>query len=80
MHAAFDRVEPGLLGRVLDKTLLEKEAYLSLVRTADGDEYKAINFIDARVENFMLIIITRQRRPNKKLMSALMPVRVAVSG
>ena len=80
IEAAFGRVEPGLFARLLDRSLLEGEAFLSLVHAADGDEYeyKAINFDPRRVDRFQLIVITRMRRPSDKMLDGMLPVRVAI--
>jgi hypothetical protein len=41
---SFDVVAPGLFHSILTKALLKDDAYLSLVRSDDGDEYHHTKF------------------------------------
>ena len=36
VQASFDAIEPGLWGRIMDRSILEDEAYMHLVKPDDG--------------------------------------------
>jgi len=74
----FDAVDAGLLGRLMDKSLLQKEAYLRLVRPADGEEYEANQFQEARVRNFKFVLLTSARQPDARIVDGFYAIRVKV--
>jgi len=78
LPAVFDRVQPGLLAALLNKSILQGGAYTSLIRAEDGEEYDANKFQDARVARFSLIIHTSAPRPHPDLLAATTPLRVMV--
>ncbi|GFR42368.1 hypothetical protein Agub_g3023, partial [Astrephomene gubernaculifera] len=80
VRGAFDRVEPGLLSRLLDKSLLSRERYTSLIRPQeDGEEYEANRFQEARLRSFTFIVLSSARRPNPQLLEAFYVLRVLIS-
>lgn len=79
VEAHFDAVEPGLWSRVMDKSLLENEGFMTLVRSDDGEEYSRNNFQDNRTKRFMLILSTSSRRPNEDMVERCYTVRVRIS-
>ena len=74
----FDAVEPGLWGKLVDKSLLQNEGYLSLVRKADGEEYKPNQFQEVRVKNFKLVFLTSARQPETQVIDAFYVIRIKV--
>ena len=79
VESHFDAIEPGLWRRVMDKSMLENEGYLKLVRPDDGEEYGKNNFQDNRTERFMLILSTSSRRPSEEMVEQCYTIRVKIS-
>ena len=79
VESHFDAIEPDLWRRVMDKSLLENEGYLKLVRPDDGEEYSKNNFQDNRTERFMLILSTSSRRPSEEMVEQCYTIRVKIS-
>ncbi|PNW82433.1 hypothetical protein CHLRE_06g278700v5 [Chlamydomonas reinhardtii] len=79
MPRMFDQVQQGLLGKVLDRSLLKNEAFASLIRAEDGEEYDINKFQDIRIRSFVFIVLTSARRPNKDLVEAMYTLRVMVA-
>jgi len=77
--AHFDAIEPGLWGRIMDKSFLEHEGYLGLVRSDDGEEYSRNNFQDNRTRRFMLILLTSSRQPTQDMVDRCYTIRVRIS-
>ena len=76
----FDLIKKGLMGMLLDRSILKDDAYLSLVKESDGEEYHPTKFQDTRAEKFKFIILTSERFPAKEITDATYCVRVAVKG
>ncbi|XP_001183758.2 putative IQ motif and ankyrin repeat domain-containing protein [Strongylocentrotus purpuratus] len=55
----FDEVQPGLLEDILNKSILEKEKYLYLVRESDGEEYNKNKFMQSRTQNFKMFLVSK---------------------
>ncbi|CAL8358088.1 unnamed protein product [Boreogadus saida] len=72
----LDQVMPGLGKELFSKELLRKERYLRLVRSSDGPSYARTEFRSDRIENFALIIITKQRHPQEHLLKTFYPIEV----
>ncbi|KAG2447689.1 hypothetical protein HYH02_007149 [Chlamydomonas schloesseri] len=79
MPRMFDQVQQGLLARVLDRSLLRNEAFASLIRAEDGDEYDINKFQDIRIRSFVFIVLTSARKPNQELVDAMYTLRVMVA-
>ena len=75
----FDAIEPGLWTRLMDKSLLHNEGFMTLVRPDDGEEYGRNNFQDNRTQRFMLILSTSSRQPDEEIMERCYTVRVRIS-
>ncbi|KXZ44826.1 hypothetical protein GPECTOR_61g779 [Gonium pectorale] len=81
MPAAFDRVQPGLLAALLDRSLLSGERYTSLIRPEeDGDEYEPSRFSEGRLRAFSFVVLCSAARPNPALLEAMYVLRVVLSG
>lgn len=74
----FDAVQPGLLQKILSKSILANEAYLSLARKSDGEEYEANQFQDIRVKNFKFVYLTSSRQPHEVVMNSFYAIRIKV--
>ncbi|XP_036015376.1 IQ motif and ankyrin repeat domain-containing protein 1 isoform X2 [Mus musculus] len=69
-------VQTGLAQALLNRGLLAKEGYLSLLRPTDGPEYDPSQFQEARLENFRLFFVTQVKWPPADQLQTLLPVRV----
>ncbi|XP_031202583.1 putative IQ motif and ankyrin repeat domain-containing protein LOC642574 homolog isoform X1 [Mastomys coucha] len=72
----LEAVQPGLAQALLNRGLLAKEGYLSLLRPTDGPEYDPSQFQEARLENFRVFFVTRNQWPPADQLQTLLPVRV----
>lgn len=72
----LEAVQPGLAQALLNRGLLAKEGYLSLLRPTDGPEYDPSEFQEARLENFRVFFVTRNQWPPAEQLQTLLPVRV----
>ncbi|KAG2430274.1 hypothetical protein HXX76_010369 [Chlamydomonas incerta] len=79
MPRMFDQVQQGLLGKVLDRSLLQNEAFATLIRAEDGEEYDINKFQDVRIRSFVFIVLTSARQPSKDLVEAMYTLRVLVA-
>ncbi|XP_071487017.1 IQ motif and ankyrin repeat domain-containing protein 1-like [Diadema antillarum] len=55
----FDEVHQGLLEDILNKSILEKEKYMYLVKDSDGEDYNRNKFMQHRVQNFVMYLVTK---------------------
>lgn len=76
----LDLVKKDLLAMLMDRSILKDEAYLSLVKESDGEEYHPTKFSDERAAKFKLIILTAERFPAKEITDNTYCVRVLVKG
>ena len=76
----FDLIKKGLMGMLLDRSILKDDAYLSLRKESDGEEYHPTKFQDSRAEKFKFILLTSERFPAKEMTDLCYCVRVAVKG
>ncbi|GAB1299477.1 IQ motif and ankyrin repeat domain-containing protein 1 [Apodemus speciosus] len=72
----LEAVQPGLAQALLNRGLLAKEGYLSLLRPTDGPEYDPSQFQEARLENFRVFFVTKVQWPPADQLHTLLPVRV----
>jgi len=74
----FDAVQDGLFMAIMTKKLMQNEAYMSLVRRDDGEEYHPNKFQDERAKKFKMIFLTSAREPNELLVEHTYPLRVNI--
>lgn len=74
----FDDVMEGLLNMIMDKSIMQEEVYLKLLRENDPPEYHKNKFNDLRTANFKLYIITKNKFPAEELLERTYPIRVHV--
>lgn len=79
IETVCNMIDACLFKCLLDKTILENEKYMILVRKQDGIEYEAQNFSDLRLKHFKLLFLTSAQYPCDKLISLTMPVRIVVN-
>ena len=73
-----DEIQKGLLASVMDKSILENENYLKLIREGDGDQYDKNKFNDFFTRNFKFWIITKNPYPPDSLLDQTYPIRVII--
>uniref|UniRef100_A0A7R9V3C1 Uncharacterized protein n=1 Tax=Chlamydomonas euryale TaxID=1486919 RepID=A0A7R9V3C1_9CHLO len=76
----FDAVQPGLLQSLLNKSLLKNEAYTSLIKPADGEEYERSRYQDDRIAAFKVVLLTTLPHPNPAMLDATYVLRVMIKG
>ncbi|XP_060053980.1 IQ motif and ankyrin repeat domain-containing protein 1 isoform X2 [Erinaceus europaeus] len=76
----LEAVQPGLAQELLDRSLLECERYLSLVRPGDGAEYDPTQFQEARLAYFRLFFVTKVCWPSAEQLQVLLPLFVQLRG
>ena len=73
----FDNVEPGLLKKVMDKSILKEENYKNLIKDTDDESYTTLwQYTDDCIERFALWILTMKADPEKALMEQVYPIRI----
>lgn len=72
----FEDVQKGLMESLISKKLLQNEAYLSLVRKEDGDDYKPERFLSGRMHNFKFIVLTQLFAPPEPLKDRMYCIQV----
>ncbi|CAK8672610.1 unnamed protein product [Clavelina lepadiformis] len=74
----FDNIHPGLMEDVMTKALLENSNYMKLIKPTDHDEYQKSKFQHHRVDNFTLIILTKNKYPSEHLIEKTYPIRIVL--
>lgn len=74
----FDDVTEGLLDSMMDKSIMQEEKYIKLIKPTDPPDYSKDRFIDSRTANFRLFIITKNPFPPEDLMDQTYPIRIHV--
>ncbi|KAL8597862.1 hypothetical protein ACOMHN_061395 [Nucella lapillus] len=72
----FSEIMPGLLQAIMDKSIIENEKYLGLVRPTDSTEYDQNKFNDLRLSNFKLFLVTKNPYPKEELLDQTYPIQV----
>ncbi|KAI0224678.1 putative IQ motif and ankyrin repeat domain-containing protein [Lamellibrachia satsuma] len=70
----FDEIQKGLLQSIMDKSFIEQELYLQLVKPEDGDDYDKYMFND--VNKFKFIILSQNPAPEEDLLCITFPIKV----
>ncbi|XP_078086464.1 IQ motif and ankyrin repeat domain-containing protein 1-like isoform X2 [Mustelus asterias] len=74
----FDQIEAGLMEKLLNKELLQKNRFLSLLRTGDGPEYSRNEFSPTRIEKFQLIVISKLLNLPEELLKIFYPIQIVI--
>jgi len=74
----MDEVLLGLLSMIMDKSILNEENYLKLVKPSDGDAYLKQNFNGMRLDCFKLFILTKNIFPSDHLMDNTYVIRLHI--
>ncbi|XP_061168041.1 IQ motif and ankyrin repeat domain-containing protein 1-like [Saccostrea echinata] len=74
----FDEIQKGLMDKIMDKSIMQEENYLSLVKEGDGPEYDKNKFTAFRTQNFKLWIVTKNPYPPEYLIDSCYAIRIFV--
>ncbi|XP_072364011.1 IQ motif and ankyrin repeat domain-containing protein 1-like isoform X2 [Scyliorhinus torazame] len=74
----FDQIEAGLMEKLLNKELLQKNRFTSLIRPGDGPEYSRNEFSPIRIEKFQLILITKLLNLPEELLHIFYPIQIVI--
>lgn len=58
-----NKVQDGLMDKIIDKSVLTEEVFKTLVRDSDGDEYKPDKFTGGMADKFVFIVIMAAEVP-----------------
>ncbi|XP_029448139.1 putative IQ motif and ankyrin repeat domain-containing protein LOC642574 homolog isoform X3 [Rhinatrema bivittatum] len=75
----LEQIKAGLMDELLDKSILQNERFLTLLRPTDGPDYSHTQFQASRTESFKLFFITKLQQPPDALLSLLCPIEVLLS-
>ena len=77
---SVNEIGGGLFEELVDKSLVEGERYLRLVRPdIDGKDYEAQNFSEMRLRNFKVLFLTANPYPADAFIRMTMPVKIVTS-
>jgi len=79
LEVLFDRVEPGLLARVLNRSFLKDKAFLSLVDSKSEAERKMFapfQFTDQTIAAFRFVVCTAAELPAADLLASMYVLQV----
>ncbi|XP_067909710.1 IQ motif and ankyrin repeat domain-containing protein 1-like [Heterodontus francisci] len=74
----FDQIEAGLMEKLLNKELLQRDRFLSLIRPGDGPEYSRNEFSSTRTEKFQMVLITKLQNIPEELLNIFYPIRIII--
>ncbi|XP_062593773.1 IQ motif and ankyrin repeat domain-containing protein 1-like [Saccostrea cucullata] len=74
----FDEIEKGLMDKIMDKSIMQEENYLKLIKEGDGPEYDKNKFTTFRTQNFKLWIVTKNPYPPESLIDSCYAIRIFV--
>lgn len=74
----FSEVLEGLMDMIMDKSIMQEENYLKLLKEGDPSEYHKNKFNPLRTASFKLYIITKNTLPPEELIERTYPIRVHV--
>ncbi|XP_041039290.1 IQ motif and ankyrin repeat domain-containing protein 1-like [Carcharodon carcharias] len=74
----LDQIEGGLMEKLLNKELLLKDRFLSLIRPGDGPEYSRNEFSPIRTEKFKLVLISKLQNLPEELLNTFYPIQIII--
>nr|XP_022312740.1 putative IQ motif and ankyrin repeat domain-containing protein [Crassostrea virginica] len=74
----FDEIEKGLMDKIMDKSIMQEENYLKLIKEGDGPDYEKNKFTSYRTQNFKFWIITKNPYPPEYLLERCYTIRIYV--
>jgi hypothetical protein len=74
-----NQIDLNLFDEICNKTIVKNERYMRLVKTTDGKEYEAHNFLDIRSKYFKVLIITSNPYPSDYLLKITLPIKIVTS-
>ncbi|BFZ16284.1 hypothetical protein BsWGS_19323 [Bradybaena similaris] len=75
----FDEIIKGLMGSIIDKSILQEDKYIKLIKELDGPEYDKSKFNGLRIGNFKFILVTQNPFPDEKLLDKFCVIRIVVN-
>lgn len=60
---------------IATKNILKDEKFLELVKSSDGDDFKAYNFVQETYNKFNIIFLTTSQKPIDELMKITQSLR-----
>nr|XP_033788999.1 putative IQ motif and ankyrin repeat domain-containing protein LOC642574 homolog [Geotrypetes seraphini] len=79
VKSQLEQIKAGLMDELLNKSILQNDRFLTLLRSTDGPEYSHTQFQTGRMENFKMFFVTKQYPPPELLLSLLCPIEVLLS-
>ncbi|XP_041359305.1 IQ motif and ankyrin repeat domain-containing protein 1-like [Gigantopelta aegis] len=73
---SLEEMEKGLTDKLMNRSIMDNESYMSLVTDDDGDEYKDYMFSDDLKDSFVFLILTIKDPPNMLMMRKMYPMRI----
>lgn len=82
LAAYFDAVQPGLWASIAAgrRTLIGDDKYVSLIRSSDGEQYRAEYFVEARMAHFAIVFVTTALRPSTELLEQSYSIEILPAG
>lgn len=74
----FDEIGKGLMDQIMDKSIMQEENYLKLIKEGDGPDYEKNKFTSYRTQNFKFWIITKNPYPPEYLLDRCYTIRIYV--
>jgi len=72
----FDEVFEGLMNAIMDRSIMQEEKYLPLLREKDGPDYQKAKFKPQRTQHFRLFLVTQALFPPQPLLNRTYPITV----
>eukprot|EP00756_Hemistasia_phaeocysticola_P003345 Hpha_TRINITY_DN12201_c0_g2::TRINITY_DN12201_c0_g2_i1::g.17048::m.17048 len=76
VEEAFQAIQDGLWGKVLNRSVTKEEVYKTLIQESDGKEYLPQNFPPGNAEKFAFVLLCANRLPPKELMDRMFVYRI----
>lgn len=73
----FEKIEKGLWEKIIKREIHKNSLYESLIREADGEQYKPQNFIEEMSENFVFMVLSSSHLPPDELLTQMYVLRIA---
>ena len=79
--ASFETIQKGLWSKVLDRSIRDKAAFMTLVREdEDGEQYSATKFSSQMLEAWMFVIVTSALYVDDETLANVVTIRVVDGG
>ncbi len=76
LKESLSKIKPDLFELLIaTKNILKDETFLELVKSSDGDDFKAYNFIQETYNKFNIIFLTTNQNPVDELVKLTQSIR-----